>query len=61
MPGEAGLDGRAVDSVELAASCQVDLGFEQYRFPGFAVPDGETPFSHLSELCWAGRAAATIR
>jgi len=43
-----------VTSVELAASCRVDLGFEQYRFPGFEVPDGETPFSHLSELCWAG-------
>jgi DNA polymerase III alpha subunit len=41
-------------SVELAASCSVDLEFEQYRFPGFAVPDGETPFSYLSELCWAG-------
>jgi DNA polymerase III alpha subunit len=41
-------------SVELAASCSVDLGFEQYRFPGFPVPDGETPFSYLSELCWAG-------
>ncbi len=41
-------------SVELAASCTVDLGFEQYRFPGFPVPDGETPFSYLSELCWAG-------
>ena len=41
-------------SVEIAASCSVDLGFEQYRFPGFPVPDGETPFSHLSELCWAG-------
>jgi DNA polymerase III alpha subunit len=41
-------------SVELAASCAVDLGFEQYRFPGFPVPDGETPFSYLSELCWAG-------
>ena len=40
--------------MELAASCSVDLGFEQYRFPGFPVPDGETPFSHLSELCWAG-------
>ena len=57
-PGEA-VAGRAwvegiATSVELAASCQVDLGFEQYRFPGFAVPDGETPFSHLSELCWAG-------
>jgi error-prone DNA polymerase len=41
-------------SVELAASCSVDLEFEQYRFPGFPVPDGETPFSYLSELCWAG-------
>ena len=38
----------------LAAACTVDLEFEQYRFPGFPVPDGETPFSHLSELCWAG-------
>ena len=41
-------------SVELAASCSVDLGFEQYRFPGFPVPDQETPFSYLSELCWSG-------
>jgi len=39
---------------EVAASCSVDLEFEQYRFPGFAVPKGETPFSYLSELCWAG-------
>jgi error-prone DNA polymerase len=42
------------NSVEIAASCSVDLGFEQYRFPGFPVPEGETPFSHLSELCWTG-------
>jgi DNA polymerase III alpha subunit len=41
-------------SGEIAASCTVDLAFEQYRFPGFAVPKGETPFSYLSELCWAG-------
>ena len=54
--------GRAADAwasgismaAELAASCSVDLGFEQYRFPGFPVPDRETPFSYLSELCWAG-------
>ncbi len=44
-------------SVEIAASCSVDLGFEQYRFPGFPVPAGETPFSYLSELCWAGAKA----
>ncbi|MEA2652976.1 MAG: error-prone polymerase [Chloroflexota bacterium] len=41
-------------SVELAASCSVDLGFEQYRFPGFPVPDGETPFSYLVDLCQTG-------
>jgi DNA polymerase III alpha subunit len=39
---------------ELAASCSVDLGFEQYRFPGFPVPNSETPFSYLVELCQAG-------
>ncbi|HEY2916701.1 MAG TPA: PHP domain-containing protein, partial [Candidatus Limnocylindrales bacterium] len=41
-------------SAELAETCSVDLGFEQYRFPGFSVPKGETPFSYLSELCWEG-------
>ena len=41
-------------STEIAAACHVDLAFERYRFPGFAVPKGETPFSHLSELCWEG-------
>jgi DNA polymerase III alpha subunit len=41
-------------AAELGASCSIDLGFEQYRFPGFPVPDRETPFSYLSELCWAG-------
>jgi error-prone DNA polymerase len=38
----------------LAAACTVDLGFERYRFPGFTVPSGETPFSYLVELCHAG-------
>ncbi|HYH91695.1 MAG TPA: PHP domain-containing protein, partial [Candidatus Saccharimonadales bacterium] len=41
-------------SVEVAASCAIDLGFEQYRFPGFPVPGGETPFSYLVELCHTG-------
>ncbi|MFP5342490.1 MAG: PHP domain-containing protein [Candidatus Limnocylindria bacterium] len=41
-------------SVALAAVCRVDLGFEQYRFPGFPVPDGETAFSFLVSLCQAG-------
>src|SRR5262245_3262862 len=41
-------------AAELAADCAVDLGFEQYRFPGFPVPANETPFSYLSSLCWEG-------
>ena len=41
-------------SAEIAAACRVDLAFERYRFPGFPVPRGETPFSHLSGLCWDG-------
>jgi error-prone DNA polymerase len=39
---------------ELGAGCSIDLGFERYRFPGFAVPRGETPFSHLERLCHEG-------
>jgi DNA polymerase III alpha subunit len=39
---------------EIAASCSVDLGFEQYRFPGFPVPKGETAFSYLVSLCQDG-------
>ena len=43
-----------VTAGELAAACRVDLGFEQYRFPGFPVPPGETAFSYLAELCHDG-------
>ena len=62
-PGSAGESGERVARAwaegiamagEVAATCSVDLGFEQYRFPGFPVPRGETAFSYLSELCWAG-------
>jgi DNA polymerase III alpha subunit len=42
------------NTVEIAASCAVDLGFERYRFPGFPVPKGHTPFSYLEELCHDG-------
>ena len=51
--GRAWTEGIAT-AADLAASCSIDLGFEQYRFPGFPVPDGETPFSYLVELCQAG-------
>jgi error-prone DNA polymerase len=39
---------------ELAARCSVDFDFEQYRFPGFSVPTGETAFSYLETLCHDG-------
>ncbi len=39
---------------ELAATCEVSLEFERYRFPGFPVPGGETAFSYLERLCHDG-------
>jgi DNA polymerase III alpha subunit len=39
---------------ELAERCSVDFDFEQYRFPGFPVPSGETAFSYLEGLCHEG-------
>nr|MDQ3554468.1 PHP domain-containing protein [Chloroflexota bacterium] len=39
---------------EVAARCHVELAFERYRFPGYPVPRGETPFSYLETLCHDG-------
>jgi error-prone DNA polymerase len=39
---------------EIGARCSVDFDFEQYRFPGFPVPSGETAFGYLEGLCHAG-------
>ena len=41
--------------------CRVELAFERYRFPGFDVPKGETPFSHLRRCARRARGAATTR
>jgi error-prone DNA polymerase len=49
--GHAGAVERAVD---LAMSCQVDLDFGDVRFPGYAVPEGESPFSYLYDLAYRG-------
>jgi len=38
----------------IGQACRLDLGFERYRFPGFTVPDGETPFSYLYQLAHDG-------
>ncbi|MBA3959740.1 MAG: DNA polymerase III subunit alpha, partial [Chloroflexi bacterium] len=46
-------DGMAMAG-EVAARCHVELAFERYRFPGYPVPRGETPFSYLETLCHDG-------
>ncbi|MBV8195340.1 MAG: DNA polymerase III subunit alpha [Candidatus Dormibacteraeota bacterium] len=38
-------------TARIAAECSVSLDFSDVRFPGFPVPDGETPFSVLYALC----------
>jgi DNA polymerase III alpha subunit len=38
----------------IGQSCRLDLDFERYRFPGFTVPEGETPFSYLYQLAHEG-------
>ena len=39
---------------EIAQECDVDLDFRRVRFPGYPVPEGETPFSFLYKLCFEG-------
>ncbi|MEP7360262.1 MAG: PHP domain-containing protein [Chloroflexota bacterium] len=39
---------------EIGARCSVNFDFEQYRFPGFPVPSGETAFGYLEGLCHEG-------
>jgi error-prone DNA polymerase len=49
---------RALDhSWELAQACDLDLDFKESRFPGYPVPEGETPFSYLYQLCQQGARA----
>jgi error-prone DNA polymerase len=37
-------------AAHIASQCEVELDFTQSRFPGFPVPEGETPFSVLYRL-----------
>ncbi len=39
------------NAARIAAACEVSLDFSDVRFPGYPVPDGETPFSVLYSLC----------
>src|SRR4029077_16295423 len=38
----------------IAQECDLDLDFRKVRFPGYPVPEGETPFSFLYKLCFEG-------
>ncbi|HLE59726.1 MAG TPA: PHP domain-containing protein [Candidatus Limnocylindria bacterium] len=38
----------------IGRACRLDLDFERYRFPGFTVPEGETPYSYLYQLANEG-------
>ena len=42
------------NSLVIADRCHVDLDFEEYRFPDFPLPQGETPMSYLRKLCYQG-------
>jgi len=42
------------NSLAIADRCHVGLNFEEYRFPDFPVPEGETPMSYLRTLCYQG-------
>ena len=45
----------AIDrTVEVAEACAFELDLTRSRFPGFPVPEGETPFSYLYQLCQEG-------
>src|ERR1035437_3198165 len=55
---EAGVRRRLADfpdafdhAARIAAQCSLDLDFTEVRFPGFPVPEGESPFSVLYGLC----------
>src|SRR5260221_2142179 len=39
---------------DIAQECELDLDFRKVRFPGYPVPEGETPFSFLYKLCFDG-------
>lgn len=42
------------NTVRIAERCEYKLDHSQARMPDFPVPAGETPFSYLVDLCYAG-------
>lgn len=48
------LPGAVEGSVELSERMDFTLGNLGYKFPSFPLPPGETPFSYLRTVTWAG-------
>jgi len=46
-----GYEEALANAAQIAARCDIALDFSDVRFPGFPVPEGETPFSVLWKLC----------
>ena len=42
------------NTIRVAEMCELDLGFQGYHMPEFAVPDGFTAEGYLEHLCRAG-------
>jgi len=42
------------NTVKIAKRCNVELDFGSRHLPSFDVPDGKTPLSYLTELCFKG-------
>ncbi len=52
----AGCPEALVNAERIAARCEVDINFSNYRFPDFPVPEGESTQSYLEKLCYLRRA-----
>ncbi len=47
----------AANTVRIAADCNLDLPFGRPIFPSATIPKGETPYSYLAQLAFAGLTA----
>ena len=46
--------GAAINTVRIAADCNLELPLGRPIFPKARLPEGETPYSHLAKLAFAG-------
>ncbi len=53
-PDPARFDEAFANARRIADACDVDLDLGHQRLPGFPVPEGETAFSYLYDLCQKG-------